>query len=88
MEVVAPEFTFRAIVGEGVGLIHYGGEEMTNGYYGEHKAGEQIALKAVADSGYEFVGWFTRDNDPQLISSSSQYTFTAQRKDTSVQAVF
>lgn len=33
VEVVAPEFTFRAIVGEGVGLIHYGGEEMPNSLF-------------------------------------------------------
>ena len=68
MEVVAPEFTFRAIVGEGVGLIHYGGEELPNGYYGEHKAGEQIALKAVADSGYEFVGWYTYGEGSEFIT--------------------
>lgn len=88
IQVVEPEFAFSAIVGNGAGSILYGGEEMPNGYYGEHKAGEQITLEAAAKSGYEFVGWFTRDNDPQLISSSSQYTFTAQRKETSVQAVF
>ena len=88
VEVVAPEFTFRAIVGEGVGLIHYGGEEMPNGYYGEHKAGEQIALKAVAESGYEFVGWYTDANEPQLISANAEHTFTTGNAPQTVKAVF
>ena len=88
VEVVAPEFTFRAIVGEGVGLIHYGGEELPNGYYGEHKAGEQIALKAVADSGYEFVGWYTDANEPQLISANAEHTFTTGNAPQTVKAVF
>lgn len=88
VEVVAPEFTFRAIVGEGVGLIHYGGEELPNGYYGDHKAGEQIALKAVADSGYEFVGWYTDANEPQLISANAEHTFTTGNAPQTVKAVF
>ena len=92
VEVVKPKFAFQAIVGEGVGLIHYGGEEMPNGYYGEHKAGEQIALKAVADSGYEFVGWYTYGEGsefiPELISDTAEYTFTAENRETTVQAVF
>ena len=67
MEVVKPKIAFQAIVGEGKGSILYGGEEMPNGYYGDHKAGEQIALKAVADSGYEFVGWYTYGEGSEFI---------------------
>ena len=88
VEVVKPKFAFQAIVGEGVGLIHYGGEELPNGYYGEHKAGEQIALKAVADSGYEFVGWYTDANEPQLISANAEHTFTTGNAPQTVKAVF
>ena len=88
MEVVKPKFAFQAIVGEGKGSILYGGEEMPNGYYGEHKAGEQIALKAVADSGYEFVGWYTDANEPQLISANAEHTFTTGNAPQTVKAVF
>ncbi len=88
VEVVKPKFAFQAIVGEGKGSILYGGEEMPNGYYGEHKAGEQIALKAVADSGYEFVGWYTDANEPQLISANAEHTFTTGNAPQTVKAVF
>ena len=88
IQVVEPEFAFSAIVGNGAGSILYGGEEMPNGYYGEHKAGEQIALKAVADSGYEFVGWYTDANEPQLISANAEHTFTTGNAPQTVKAVF
>lgn len=88
VEVVKPKFAFQAIVGEGKGSILYGGEEMPNGYYGDHKAGEQIALKAVADSGYEFVGWYTDANEPQLISANAEHTFTTGNAPQTVKAVF
>ena len=72
VEVVKPKFAFQAIVGEGKGSILYGGEEMPNGYYGEHKAGEQIALKAVADSGYEFVGWAEEEGATEAVYEAGQ----------------
>ena len=88
VEVVKPKFAFQAIVGEGKGSILYGGEEMPNGYYGEHKAGEQITLEAAAKSGYEFVGWYTDANEPQLISANAEHTFTTGNAPQTVKAVF
>ena len=65
---------------------------MPNGYYGDHKAGEQIALKAVADSGYEFVGWYTYGEGsefiPEFISDTAEYTFTTGNAPQTVSAIF
>lgn len=48
--------------------------------------GESVTLKAVADSGYVFVGWYK--NTYTLVSTSSTYTFTMPETSLSLTAKF
>lgn len=48
--------------------------------------GESVTLKAVADTGYVFVGWYK--NTYTLVSTSSTYTFTMPESSLSLTAKF
>ena len=81
-------YLFSAVVGTSGGLIYRNDTALPNGYAGEHSAGDAVTLQAVANEGYEFAGWYTDTDVPQLISESAEYTFTIENEDRYVTAVF
>ena len=86
--VNAPKYLFSAVVGTTGGLISRNDETLPNGYAGEHAEGDTVTLKAVANEGYKFKGWYTDTDVPQLISDSAEYTFTIENEDRYVTALF
>ncbi|MGN1098699.1 MAG: hypothetical protein ACI4S9_00010, partial [Christensenellales bacterium] len=86
--VVAPRYLFSAVVGTSGGMIFLDDTELPNGYSGEHEAGETVTLKAVADEGYEFSGWYTATDVPELISENAEYSFVTENSEKYVFAKF
>ncbi len=88
VEVVAPKYLFNAVVGTSGGLIYQSDTELPNGYAGEHEEGETVTLKAIANEGYKFAGWYTNTDTPELISENAEHTFVAGNSDQYVTARF
>ncbi len=88
VNVVASKYAFQATVENGGGKIEFGGAAQANGYAAQMKEGATVTLKAVADELYTFVGWYTQEDSPKLISSDAEYTFTMSNADMSVFARF
>ena len=89
VEVVAPKVTFSAVVESEGGWIYYDNEVQSNGYYAELETNSSVTLKAVvSDEIYEFIGWYTATDVPELISESAEYTFVMGVSDRYVTARF
>lgn len=83
-----PPTTYRFLLNlSGNGSILQNGVDVTEDYiYGAtFEEGTRLTLKAVADDGNRFVGWYTSDN--VLISADAEYTFVLNGH-MSVRAVF
>lgn len=87
VSVENPKYLFSATV-DGQGSILEGTEVLPNGYSAEHEEGETVTLTAKAATDYEFLGWYTTDTTPALISTNSEYTFTVGSADQAVSAKF
>ncbi|MGM9972408.1 MAG: bacterial Ig-like domain-containing protein [Anaeroplasmataceae bacterium] len=96
VNVVGQTCDFQALVYGGNCKIYYNSEEMPNGYYNQIKTGSTITLNAVADQGYQFVGWFEPTSDALThielketpVSTDREHTFTMGNTDYTVYAVF
>lgn len=83
-----PPTTYRFLLNlSGNGGILQNGVDVTENYiYGAtFEEGTRLTLKASADDGNHFVGWYTSDN--VLISADAEYTFVLNA-DMRVRAVF
>ncbi|MGN1041001.1 MAG: bacterial Ig-like domain-containing protein, partial [Candidatus Fimimonas sp.] len=83
-----PKYAFSASVENG-GYLEENGENVGTDYRKtDLVADSAVTLTAVANEGYEFVGWFTTTDVPELISASAEHTFTVTSQDVYVTAVF
>ena len=82
-------YSFSAYIGDDGGYFEVDGEDIGRDVWRENLVtGDTVTLKAVANTGYELIGWYISADIPEFISSSAEYTFTVENDDISVEAVF
>ena len=82
-------YSFSAYIGDDGGYFEVDGEDIGRDVWRENLVtGDTVTLKAVANTGYELIGWYISADIPEFISSLAEYTFTVENDDISVEAVF